>query len=131
MDRDNRWDRVKKSFDLIAYAKGLRQSNNISSAIKLAYEHEETDEFISPTIIDDYSGVEEGDSLLMVNFRSDRVRELLTAFLDPDFNEFEKKEQKPQPGKMSPQQIKQLLESLKNEEKKTQKKLYLECGLQY
>ena len=95
MDRDNRWDRVKKSFDLIAYAKGLRQSNNISSAIKLAYEHEETDEFISPTIIDDYSGVEEGDSLLMVNFRSDRVRELLTAFLDPDFNEFEKKEQKP------------------------------------
>ena len=53
------------------------------------------DRFISPTIIDDYSGVEEGDSLLMVNFRSDRVRELLTAFLDPDFNEFEKKEQKP------------------------------------
>ena len=90
MDRDNRWDRIKKSFDLIAYAKHDRKSEDASSAIKLAYDNNETDEFISPTLIGDYSGIQNDDSLLMVNFRSDRVRELLTAFLDPDFKKFEK-----------------------------------------
>ena len=95
MDRDNRWDRIKKSFDLITYGTHERKSENISSAIKLAYENGETDEFISPTVIGDYSGIQNGDSLLMVNFRSDRVRELLTSFLDPNFNEFEKKSNTP------------------------------------
>ena len=95
MDRDNRWDRIKKSFDLITYGTHDRRSENISSAIKLAYENSETDEFISPTAIGDYSGIQNGDSLLMVNFRSDRVRELLTSFLDPDFNEFEKRSNTP------------------------------------
>ena len=95
MDRDNRWDRIKKSFDLITYGTHDRRSENISSAIKLAYETGETDEFISPTVIGDYSGIQNGDSLLMVNFRSDRVRELLTSFLDPDFNEFEKRSNTP------------------------------------
>ena len=95
MDRDNRWDRIKKSFDLITYGTHDRRSENISSAIKLAYENSETDEFISPTVIGDYSGIQNGDSLLMVNFRSDRVRELLTSFLDPDFNEFEKRSNTP------------------------------------
>ena len=90
MDRDNRWDRIKKSFDLIAYGKHDRKSESISSAIKLAYNNNETDEFISPTIIGDYSGIKNDDSLLMINFRSDRVRELLTAFLDPDFSKFKK-----------------------------------------
>ena len=95
MDRDNRLDRIKKSFDLITYGTHDRRSENISSAIKLAYENSETDEFISPTAIGDYSGIQNGDSLLMVNFRSDRVRELLTSFLDPDFNEFEKRSNTP------------------------------------
>ena len=90
MDRDNRWDRIKKSFDLIAYGKHDRKSEDTYSAIKLAYDNNETDEFISPTLIGDYSGIQNDDSLLMVNFRSDRVRELLTAFLDPDFKKFEK-----------------------------------------
>jgi 2,3-bisphosphoglycerate-independent phosphoglycerate mutase len=95
MDRDNRWDRIKKSFDLITYGIHDRKSENICSAIKLAYENGETDEFISPTVLGNYSGIQNGDSLLMVNFRSDRVRELLTSFLDPNFNEFEKKSNTP------------------------------------
>jgi len=53
-----------------------------------AYKNNETDEFISPTIIGDYKGFEDGDSLIMINFRADRVRELLTALLDPKFKEF-------------------------------------------
>ena len=90
MDRDNRWERVKKAFDLIVYGRYERKFSNVSSGLEVAYKNNETDEFISPTLIGDYKGFENGDSLIMVNFRADRVRELLTAILDPKFKEFEK-----------------------------------------
>ena len=90
MDRDNRWERVKKAFDLIVYGKYERKFSNISRGLEEAYKYNETDEFISPTLIGDYKGFEDGDSLIMINFRADRVRELLTALLDPKFKEFEK-----------------------------------------
>ena len=90
MDRDNRWERVKKSFDLIVYGKYERKFSNVSKGIEEAYKNNETDEFISPTLIGDYKGFEDDDSLIMINFRADRVRELLTALLDPSFKEFEK-----------------------------------------
>ena len=95
MDRDNRWDRIKKSFDLIAYGKHQRKTNTISSAVELAYNNNETDEFISPTLIGNYSGIEHDDSLMMINFRADRVRELLSAFINPKFNEFKKNNKSP------------------------------------
>ena len=90
MDRDNRWERIKKAFDLIVYGKHDRKFPNISEGLEEAYKNNETDEFISPTLIGNYKGFEDGDSLIMVNFRADRVRELLTALLDPTFREFEK-----------------------------------------
>ena len=90
MDRDNRWDRVKKSFDLIAYGKYRRKEDDVSTAIRKAYESNETDEFISPTVIGDYKGISEGDSLMMINFRADRVRELLMPFINPGFDKFSK-----------------------------------------
>jgi 2,3-bisphosphoglycerate-independent phosphoglycerate mutase len=90
MDRDNRWDRVKQSFDLIAYGKHKRKAENIFLAIEEAYKNNETDEFISPTLIADYNGIQKGDSLLMINFRADRVRELLTTLLDPNFKKFKR-----------------------------------------
>ena len=90
MDRDNRWERVKKAFDLIVYGKYDRKFSNISEGLEEAYKNNETDEFISPTLIGNYKGFEDGDSLIMINFRADRVRELLTALLDPTFREFEK-----------------------------------------
>jgi 2,3-bisphosphoglycerate-independent phosphoglycerate mutase len=90
MDRDNRWDRVKKSFDLIAYGKHKRKEADITTAIRKAYENNETDEFISPTVIGDYKGINEGDSLFMINFRADRVRELLMPFINSSFNKFSK-----------------------------------------
>ena len=95
MDRDNRWDRVKKSFDLIAYGKCERNTNDITSAIEVAYKNNETDEFISPTLIGNYRGVENDDSLIMVNFRADRVRELLSPFLNPNFDKFKKNNNTP------------------------------------
>ena len=90
MDRDNRWERVKKAFDLIVSGKYDRKFSNISEGIEEAYKNNETDEFISPTLIGNYKGFEDGDSLIMLNFRADRVRELLTALLDPTFREFKK-----------------------------------------
>ena len=90
MDRDNRWERIKKAFDLIVYGKYDRKFPNISEGLEEAYKNNETDEFISPTLIGNYKGFEDGDSLIMVNFRADRVRELLTALLDPTFRQFEK-----------------------------------------
>ena len=90
MDRDNRWERVKKAFDLIVYGKYERKFSNLSIGLEEAYKNNETDEFISPTLIGDYKGFKDGDSLIMINFRADRVRELLTAILDPKFKEFEK-----------------------------------------
>ena len=90
MDRDNRWERIKKCYDLIVEGRSDYKFNNIIDATKSAYKRKETDEFISPTIVGEYTGVNNGDSLLIVNFRSDRVRQLLDSLLNPDFKHFER-----------------------------------------
>ena len=91
MDRDNRWDRVEKAYNLIVNGKGDYQYDRLELAIKNAYKRNETDEFVSPTIIGDYKGIEDEDSLLIVNFRSDRVREILASFLKDEFIHFSRK----------------------------------------
>ncbi len=95
MDRDNRWERIQKCYDLIIHAKSEYKYKNIHCAVKAAYERNETDEFISPTIIGDYAGIREGDSFLMTNFRADRVREILEAFLMPKFPYFKRSNNQP------------------------------------
>ena len=89
MDRDNRWDRVIKAHVAISDSKGLR-SENALTAIDNAYNAELTDEFIEPTIIGSYAGMNNGDALLMANFRADRAREIMATFVDPNFSGFEK-----------------------------------------
>mgnify|MGYP001236302581 CR=1 FL=1 len=84
MDRDNRWDRVALAYDALVEAKGLR-AETADGAIEAAYGRGETDEFVKPTIVDGYAGMQDGDGLVMANFRADRVRQILTALLDPDF----------------------------------------------
>ena len=91
MDRDNRWDRIEKAYNLIIHGKSKYHSDNVKEAIEDAYKRNETDEFVSPTIIDNYKGIENGDSLLIVNFRSDRVREILASFLKDNFTHFSRK----------------------------------------
>ena len=90
MDRDNRWDRVQKSYDAIVSAEGEKYGD-VLSAINDNYQKGFSDEFIVPSVIDGYQGVEDGDSLLFVNFRSDRVRELLSSLIEDDFNEFDRR----------------------------------------
>ena len=87
MDRDRRWERVKLAYDAIVHAEGLRASSAIE-AIREAHERGETDEFIRPTVIGDYDGIESGDAVLHFNFRPDRARELVMALGEPEFDEF-------------------------------------------
>ena len=89
MDRDNRWERVAKAYGAIVAATG-EQSATAHAAIEHAYAANLTDEFIPPSVLNDYSGMKDGDGLLMANFRADRARQLLHAFLDPNFTGFER-----------------------------------------
>ncbi len=88
MDRDNRWDRVQKAYELITEGKADRLSTRADGAIQAAYKARETDEFISPTTVigrDEIPyTVDDNDALIFMNFRSDRARELAQAFVLPD-----------------------------------------------
>jgi 2,3-bisphosphoglycerate-independent phosphoglycerate mutase len=90
MDRDKRWDRVQKAYEALADAQGNRAPDALS-AINDAYNANTTDEFVLPTVIGNYSGMKDGDGLLMANFRADRARELLEALVLVDFLGFERK----------------------------------------
>jgi 2,3-bisphosphoglycerate-independent phosphoglycerate mutase len=87
MDRDTRWERTKLAYDAIVHASGLRAASS-SEAIETAYEREETDEFVKPTVIGDYDGVAPGDVGIFVNFRPDRARQMTRALAEPGFDEF-------------------------------------------
>ena len=87
MDRDKRWERVQLAYDLITEAKGARFPT-ATAAIKASYAENITDEFIKPAAIGDYAGVKDGDAILSFNFRADRVREILSALLEPAFDGF-------------------------------------------
>ncbi len=88
MDRDNRWERVQKAYDLMVNAKG-GAAKTATAAIQAAYAAGETDEFVSPYVIGDYAGMVDGDGLLFMNFRADRAREILRALAEPGFDAFE------------------------------------------
>lgn len=87
MDRDQRWDRVQKAYEAMVHGTGTCAAD-AASAIDQAYGAGLTDEFILPTVIGDYKGMQPGDGVLMANFRADRARQLLHALLDPAFAGF-------------------------------------------
>jgi 2,3-bisphosphoglycerate-independent phosphoglycerate mutase len=87
MDRDRRWDRVAKAYHAIVDAEGPRFAS-ASAVIADAYAHDTSDEFIVPAVVGEYAGMRDGDGILCFNFRADRVREILSALLDPTFSGF-------------------------------------------
>jgi len=93
MDRDKRWGRVEKGYLSIVKA-NPKTSLTPEQYIESQYEKDITDEFIEPVAFDWYNGFEDGDSVLFINFRSDRMREIVTAIGDKDFNEFPRREVK-------------------------------------
>ncbi len=90
MDRDKRWDRVKLAYDAVVQADGIAAAS-AAQAVADAYQAGETDEFVKPRVVNAYPGMKDGDAVLVANFRADRVREILTALLDPAFAEFPRK----------------------------------------
>ena len=91
MDRDNRWERVQKGYDAIAFAKPKTSLSPVEY-VKNSYEEDITDEFIIPTAFEGYDGLQDGDGVIVANFRSDRVREITTALGDKNFDKFERKD---------------------------------------
>lgn len=89
MDRDNRWARVEKGYDAIVNAKP-KTDFDPARYIEHSYSLDTTDEFIKPVAFGNYNGMENGDSVLTINFRSDRMREMVTAIGSREFIGFER-----------------------------------------
>jgi len=89
MDRDKRWERTKLAYDAIVSGVGARFLD-AKEYVKSSHEKGETDEFIIPAVKDGYGGFEDGDSIIICNFRADRVRQISQVFVDDKFNEFKR-----------------------------------------
>ncbi|MBW6488049.1 2,3-bisphosphoglycerate-independent phosphoglycerate mutase [Sulfurimonas sp.] len=89
MDRDNRWERVQKGYEAIVKAEPKTDMSPLKY-IDASYAKGETDEFIEPAAFNGYEGMRDDDAVLTINFRSDRMRELVTALGDKTFNGFER-----------------------------------------
>ena len=89
MDRDNRWDRVGKAYAALVDAGGPHFAD-AQAVVADAYAAKVGDEFIVPAIVGSYRGMKDGDGVLCFNFRADRVREILSALLDPKFKGFDR-----------------------------------------
>jgi len=90
MDRDKRWDRVQRAYDLLVHGTAEHHADSGADAAKAAYEREETDEFIQPTTVGEEATIRPGDSVIAFNFRPDRMREITQALADPGFTEVDR-----------------------------------------
>lgn len=91
MDRENRWDRIKKAYDMLMYSDSNYHYDNAVDALNVSYKNGIYDEFVEPTIIGDKVTIESGDAVLFFNYRTDRARELTNAISQTNFSEFEQK----------------------------------------
>jgi len=94
MDRDNRWERVQVAYNLIAKGEAQFSSQSAREALVSAYLRDENDEFVTPTAIVNETGkavlLDKEDSMVFMNFRADRAREISQAITNPDFDKFER-----------------------------------------
>jgi 2,3-bisphosphoglycerate-independent phosphoglycerate mutase len=94
MDRDNRWDRVQKTYDMLTLGTTPFHEPNALSALNAAYARGETDEFMIPTLITQADHcdplIRDNDAIIFMNFRADRARQLSAAFVKPDFDQFQR-----------------------------------------
>jgi len=89
MDRDNRWERIERAYKAIVLAQP-KTDLSAEAYVGHSYSLGETDEFIEPTAFENYEGMQDGDAVLTINFRSDRMREMVTALADDSFGAFER-----------------------------------------
>lgn len=92
MDRDHRWERTRQAYDAMVYGHGHKAVNG-TQAVTAAYARDESDEFITPTVVHNEADqpvgtIQDGDSIIFFNFRADRARQLTRAFTEENFAEF-------------------------------------------
>lgn len=87
MDRDHRWERVEKAWRAMVLAEG-NAAESADAAIRACYAADKHDEFLPASVLPGHDGMADGDGLLCFNFRADRVRQILAALLDPEFQGF-------------------------------------------
>lgn len=90
MDRDKRWERVIKAYDAMTVSEGVT-ADSAAEAVDNAYARDENDEFVLPTVVLPAVAIEDNDAMVMYNFRPDRAREITRAFVDDEFDGFERK----------------------------------------
>lgn len=95
MDRDNNWERVEQAYRMLTEGVAGHRAASASAGLEAAYQRGENDEFVAPTVIHEEGEnpalVTDNDSVLFMNFRADRARQLTRAFVQPDFTGFERK----------------------------------------
>ena len=91
MDRDNRWSRIEVAYDLLTQGLSQHAYASTEEALAAAYLRDESDEFVAPSRIGDPVIIEDGDTVLFMNFRADRARQLTQALTDTAFAEFDRK----------------------------------------
>jgi 2,3-bisphosphoglycerate-independent phosphoglycerate mutase len=87
MDRDRRWERTQRAYDLLVHARAPYAAASGEEAVRAAYERGETDEFIEPTLVGAGAEIRSGDSVIAFNFRPDRMRQITRALAEPGFGE--------------------------------------------
>jgi 2,3-bisphosphoglycerate-independent phosphoglycerate mutase len=95
MDRDNRWERVEAAYNLMVCGEAEYRFTDGVTALNAAYERDENDEFVKATVIasqdQEAAAINDGDTLIFLNFRADRARQMTRAFVDANFTGFKKK----------------------------------------
>ena len=91
MDRDNRWDRVEAAYNMLTLGTAEFTAKSGVEGLENAYARDENDEFVKATVIGTPVKVEDNDTLIFMNFRADRAREISRSFVDADFDGFERK----------------------------------------
>jgi 2,3-bisphosphoglycerate-independent phosphoglycerate mutase len=90
MDRDNRWSRIQQVYDMLTQGKANYYAATALEGLQQAYQREETDEFVAPTLINKQALIDHEDSVVFMNYRADRARQLTQAFTEAHFNGFPK-----------------------------------------
>jgi 2,3-bisphosphoglycerate-independent phosphoglycerate mutase len=90
MDRDKRWERTQRAYDLIVHGRAEHHAESGAAAVAAAYERGETDEFVEPVTVGEDATIRPGDSVFAFNFRPDRMREITQALADPAFSDVDR-----------------------------------------
>jgi len=92
MDRDNRWERVERAYNMLTGSETDYVAQSATAAIEAAYQRDENDEFVAPTLIGDAVKIQDNDAVIFMNFRADRAREITRVFTEEGFDQFERKQ---------------------------------------